>query len=131
MKSDHIDFLKKRAKAFLECAKSDFSRGNYDLVLFHIEQFIQLYLKHLILKRIGVFPKTHSLIYLIKELLRTYRIDKLEKFYHENIALLYLLEEAYITSRYLPRQYDKEIAKRILKFAEYALEVFEWVERQL
>ena len=29
-----------------------------------------------------------------------------------------LLEDAYITSRYLPREYDKELAERILKFAE-------------
>ncbi|MCS7364695.1 MAG: HEPN domain-containing protein [archaeon GB-1867-035] len=41
----HQDFLKRRALAFLESAKSDFKRGSYDLVLFHVEQFVHLYHK--------------------------------------------------------------------------------------
>ncbi len=40
--------MKKRARAFLEDAKTDYTRGYYDLVLFHVEQFLQLYLKYLI-----------------------------------------------------------------------------------
>jgi len=45
------------------------------------------------------------------------------------LEILYLLEEAYISSRYLPREYDKDIAERILKFAEKVLEVLEWLEK--
>ena len=37
--SDYYEnFLKKRAKAFLESAQHDFNREHYDLVLFHVEQ---------------------------------------------------------------------------------------------
>ena len=43
--------------------------------------------------------------------------------------MINLLEEAYITSRYLPREYDEQIARRALEFAEKALEVMEWLER--
>ncbi|MEM4528884.1 MAG: HEPN domain-containing protein, partial [Desulfurococcaceae archaeon] len=31
----------------------DFDRGDYDLVLFHIEQAIQLYAKYLLYRRLG------------------------------------------------------------------------------
>jgi len=54
---------------------------------------------------------------------------KLSEFYEKYLEVLYLLEEAYISSRYLPRQYDREIAERILKFAEKTLEVLEWLEK--
>ena len=40
-----------------------------------------------------------------------------------------LLEDAYITSRYLPREYDKEPAERILGFAERAVEVMGCLEK--
>ena len=43
--------------------------------------------------------------------------------------MINLLEEAYITSRYLPKKYDEEIARRVLEFAERALEVMEWLEK--
>lgn len=62
------DFLKRRALDFLACAESDFERGRYSLVLFHVEQFLQLYLKHLLYRKIGDFPKTHSIIRLPKDL---------------------------------------------------------------
>ncbi len=43
--------------------------------------------------------------------------------------MLYLLEEAYISPRYIPREYDKEIAKRVLDFAEKIMEVLECLEK--
>lgn len=52
--------LKKRARAFLDSAKADFERGDYDLVLFHVEQFLQLYLKYLLYLKLGDYPKTPS-----------------------------------------------------------------------
>lgn len=123
------DFLKRRAKAFLESAQADFARGSYDLVLFHVEQFLQLYLKHLLYRKIGDFPKTHSVVRLIKDVIKVYSDDRLREFYEKNLETLYLLEEAYITSRYLPREYDKDIAKRVLNFAKKVLEVLEWLEK--
>lgn len=123
------DFLKRRAKAFLESAQADFTRGSYDLVLFHVEQFLQLYLKYLLYMKIGDFPKTHSVVRLIKDVIKVYNDYRLREFYEENLETLYLLEEAYITSRYLPREYDKDIAKRVLNFAKKVLEVLEWLEK--
>ena len=129
MSQRYAEFLKRRAKAFLEDAQGDFARGNYDLVLFHVEQFLQLYFKHLIYKRIGDYPKTHSLIRLIRDVMKVYDESSLREFYDKNLETLYLLEEAYIASRYLPREYDREIAERILEFSKRALEVLEWLEK--
>ena len=125
-----MNLLKRRAKAFLESARADYARGDYDLVLFHVEQFLQLYLKYLLYRRIGDYPKTHSLIRLLRDVMRVYGDNVLREFYEENMEALYLLEEAYITSRYLPREYDREIAERILGFAKKALEVLECLERE-
>jgi len=46
--------------------------------------------------------------------MRVYGGRELKEFYKENLEILYLLEEAYIASRYLPREYDREIAGRAL-----------------
>jgi len=130
MGGDAEDFLKRRALDFLACAESDLEGGRYSLVLFHVEQFLQLYLKHLLYRKIGDFPKTHSIIRLFKDLAKVYGDSRIDEFYRENLETLYLLEEAYISSRYLPREYDREIAVRILEFSRKALKVVEWLERR-
>ena len=125
----YSEVLRRRARAFLESAKADFNRGDYDLVLFHVEQFLQLYVKYLLYQSLGDYPKTHSLTRLLKDLKKVRQEDVLKRFYDENLEMINLLEEAYITSRYLPREYDEEIARRALEFAEKALEVMEWLEK--
>ena len=114
------EILKRRALGFLKDAEADFERGEYDLVLFHVEQFLQLMVKSILYEELGSYPKIHSVTRLIKELAK---IRDLHGFYLDNIEMLNLLEEAYITSRYLPREYDREIAERALSFAKKALEV--------
>ncbi len=126
---ERADFLRARAAAFLEAARSDLSRGDYDLVLFHAEQAIQLCLKHLIFSRVGDFPKAHSLVRLIREALKLGGIPGLRELYEENLEMIYLLEEAYISSRYLPHSYGRDIAERALRFAEHALGVLGCLRR--
>jgi len=99
-------------------------------VLFHVEQFLQLYLKYLLYVKIGAYPKTYSLTYLSKEAMKAYEYEELKEFLDKNLEVLNLLENAYITSRYVPREYDRELAERILTFAGKALEVLEWVEKR-
>lgn len=122
------ELLRRRALSFLADARVDFERGDYDLALFHVEQFIQLYSKYLLYKRVGDYPKTHSIVRLIRDLARVYGDRSLDEFVEANLEGLYLLEEAYITSRYLPREYDAEIASRVLKLGEKLLEVFRCLE---
>ncbi len=120
--------MRRRAEAFFEVARGDYERGFYDLVLFHVEQFLQLYLKYLIYRRVGDFPKTHSLTRLFRDVIEVYGSDDLRGFYEGNLEMIYLLEEAYVSSRYLPREYDEVIAARALRFAERAREVFRCLE---
>jgi len=67
-----FEILKRRALAFLRDAKEDFNKEDYDLVMFHVEQFIQLYAKYLLYRKLGDFPKMHSIIKLLRDLARVY-----------------------------------------------------------
>ena len=125
---DRGSFLKRRALAFLEDARSDFMREEYDLVLFHVEQFVQLYLKHLLYLRLGDFLRTRSPSELFKLLARVYNREEVMEFYRENLEMLALLEDAYNSSRYLPRTFSREVAERALALSERLLEVFSWLE---
>jgi len=106
----------------------DFENRDYDLALFHIEQFEQLYSKYLLYKRIGDYPKTRSLLRLLSNLVRIYGDCGLREFIDKYLEGLYLLEDAYISTHYLPRAYDEYIAKRILLLADNLLEAFKCLE---
>jgi len=108
-----LEFLKKRALEMLTLAGKAFELGMYNLALFNCEQAIQFYLKYLLAKRVGEYPKTHSIDVLLSEL-REVGAEPPEL----PDMILDLLEEAYITSRYLPKNYSKETAMNILRFAE-------------
>jgi len=78
------DFLRERALKFLENGKYLFSKG-IDLSAFNIEQFCQLILKYKISELVGDYPKTHSM-----------------KKLFENISVIGNIENAYVSSKYLP-----------------------------
>lgn len=122
------ELLRRRALSFLRDAEWDFERGDYDLVLFHVEQFIHLYAKYLLYRRIGDYPKTRSTARLLGDLARVYSSEDLERFIDGNLEAIYLLEEAYISSRYLPREYDASIASRMLELSKKIMEVFKCLE---
>lgn len=130
MMDDYAGILRRRAESFLKDAVVDFERGDYDLALFHVEQFIQLSLKRLLYAKLGDYPKKRSVVRLLGEVLKLYDDEKLKTFYEENLEKLYLLEEAYVTSRYLPREYDRRIAEKMLRFAEEFREVLKCVEKR-
>ena len=123
-------FLKRRSKIFLEHAYIDFNNGNYDLALFHAEQALQLYVKYLLYKKLGEFPKTCSLTRLVKELVKVYGSLELHQLYNEYVEVFHVLEDSYIASRYLPREYDKVIAEKVFKFVEKVLEVLKCLEEK-
>ncbi len=122
-------FLKRRALAFLDTARLNLEKGYYDLVLFHVEQALQLYLKYLLYLRLGDYPKTHSLTALLRAVAKAYGDRRVEELLEKNLVALYLLEEAYIASRYLPRSYDRELAERMFRFAENILGELECLEK--
>lgn len=123
------EVLRRRAESFVRHAIEDFNHGEYDLVLFHVEQAIQLYAKYLLYRKLGDFPKIHSIVKLLKDLARVYESRELESIISSSIELLYLLEESYITSRYVPREYDQEIAAKALELVRKLQEVFKCLEK--
>jgi len=55
-----MSFLRDRAEEFLDNAKYNLGKGFYNLVMFDIEQFIQLYSRFLIYLKLGDYPKTRD-----------------------------------------------------------------------
>mgnify|MGYP000300611474 CR=1 FL=1 len=119
---EEIEILKSRALRFLSKAKSDLEEGDFDIAAFHVEQAIQLILKYELAKRIGYFPKTHSLSRLFDEL-STIKKDA-KSFYKRNLVIFKLIEDAYIASRYLPRKYEREEVESMIRLAE---KVMRWL----
>ncbi len=78
MKIDEIRKLKERSRKFKDAAEFHFSRGDYDLAAFNLEQSLQLLLKAKLLEGGVEFPKIHGLRRFF--LMLGESIDKLEKF---------------------------------------------------
>jgi HEPN domain-containing protein len=123
-----IEFLKKRSIEFYENAKSLFKEGKYNISAFNLEQSCQLFLKYLIAKKIGEWPKTHYLDELIKELAKAYKKKSIIKYFQKNEIFFENLTDAYFTSRYFPREFTKSMLeklflefKKFIKFLEKTL----------
>jgi len=110
--------LLKRSRDFLETAEYQIGRGFYDLAAFSLEQALQLFLKARLLAEGIDYPRTHSVRALLEILSEVVAEDKravirgiLEKYLME----LSVLEDAYITSRYVMRDFSLQEAEKLLK----------------
>ena len=121
-------FLKERAKEFCEEAEEAYKRKRYNLVLFFVEQALQLYIKYLIFKKIDDYPKTHSLEVLFNELEKVYGA-KVKKFTEKYGNLLKLIELSYIGARYLPVSFSEENAKESLNLVKIFLKFADEIEK--
>ncbi len=110
-----MEFLKRRAEQFEEEAREAFRKGNYNFTLLFVEQALQLYLKYMLAKEVGDFPKSHGLIRLF-EALSSVLGDRIVSFLSDNRIMLDLLTEAYVGSRYIDMEYGRETAEEALKF---------------
>ncbi|MEM2015396.1 MAG: HEPN domain-containing protein [Candidatus Methanomethylicia archaeon] len=121
MSFNEIDLLKKRAESFLKNAEYLINTMEYDLAIFNIEQYCQLILKYKLLMETGSYPRTYSLRRLIRELGKIHPeiLELLEK--EDYLHKIARLEEAYISSRYLPITYEEKDVKSLYKFV---VEVF-------
>lgn len=80
MRVEEVRGFKERADAFLDTAVYNFENGRYDLAAFNIEQAVQLYVKTRLLKLLREFPRTHSLVTLLRELSRVFKEEEVERF---------------------------------------------------
>ncbi len=108
--------LLKRSADFFKTAKYQTSQGFYDLATFSLEQALELFLKAKVLAEGIDFPRTHSirtlleiLAQLVPENKKSVVKDILEKYLLE----LGMLEDAYITSRYVMREFTEGEAKKL------------------
>ncbi|MGB9641590.1 MAG: HEPN domain-containing protein [Candidatus Ratteibacteria bacterium] len=117
--------MKERAKEFWERGFEDLDKKRLNLSAFDFEQAIQMWITYLIGKKVGDWPKTHYFSILIKELANSYDNEEITKFYNENEIFFSDLEDAYFTSRYLPKQFSENHIKNIVKNCEKFLHLLE------
>jgi len=125
MREEVAVFLDK-AKKFDSASRDFFDKGVYDLSAFHVEQAFQLYLKYILAKEIGYFPKTHSLYKLFKEISKL--DSKFWNFYEGNEIILKNVEDAYLLARYFPREYSRSEVTKMLNVLDEFKRVFgKWI----
>lgn len=122
-KQDEVNTLLERSRRFYESALFQIEKGFYDLAMFSFEQSLQLFLKAALLS-LGVdYLRTHSvrrLLELVHELTGSNDVEKLLLEYSVELALL---EDAYITSRYVPRDFRAEEVLRVKEAVDRVLRV--------
>jgi len=102
-----FEVLRKRALHMVTMAENAFENGFYDVSCFLAEQALQLYLKAMLLKLLGGYPRTHSIRRLLGELSKL--VDsRLEEFCRVNWVRLSALEDAYLMARYFVKPYYRE-----------------------
>jgi HEPN domain-containing protein len=129
VKKEEVERLLKRSRSFKDAADFHFSRGDYDLTVFSLEQSLHLFFKAKLIENGVDFPKTHSLrrLFLILGQVIDHSVD-FSEFEKSRSLEFSSLEDAYVTSRYFPREFTKGEAERLMKFY---LEVVEFVGRFL
>jgi HEPN domain-containing protein len=117
-RKEEAEHLLKRSKEFLETAEYQITRGLYGIAVFSLEQALQLFLKSKMLVAGVDYPRTHGVRTLL-EILSDVESDE-KKRSMKNVLSDYLfelgmLEDAYITSRYVMREFTREEAQRLAK----------------
>ncbi len=110
---EEYNYLLERSRKFFETAEMQFERGFHDLAVFSLEQALQLYLKACLLK-LGVdYPRTHSVRKLLELAYKLTNAEEIKRILVDYAVELGSLEDAYITSRYVAREYSEEEARRL------------------
>ncbi len=111
-------YLVERSRRFFETALMQIDRGFYDLAAFSLEQSLQLFLKACLLK-LGVdYPRTHSVRRLLEIVAEVSGASEVRELLRRFAVELGALEDAYISSRYVAREYTKEEVEKLLRVVE-------------
>ena len=117
-RKDEAEHLLKRSKEFLETAEYQISKGLYGIAVFSLEQALQLFLKSKMLAAGADYPRTHgvrSLLEILSGLESDEKKRSTEHILNHYLFELGMLEDAYITSRYVMREFTREEAQRLTK----------------
>ena len=122
---EEYEYLVERSRRFYETAALQVERGFYDLAAFSLEQSLQLHLKAFLLK-LGVdHLKVHGvrgLLELIHEITGHGGVEEVMGRFSVELGAL---EDAYITSRYIAREYRLEDVERFKKVVDEVVRVVE------
>lgn len=123
MRKEEIEKFLERSRKFKDAAEFHFSRGDYDLSAFNLEQSLQLFLKAKLLEKGLEFPKTltlRKLFLMLREILG--KPGAFKRFEAEKSLEFASLEDAHITARYFPRDFEREEVERLREFVKEAEE---------
>jgi len=119
MSLEDVEILKERAFKFLRNAETLFQNGVLDIAAFNIQQFVELYLKYRLFLLTGDYPKTHSIKRLLKEIGKSCKKEaEIKHFMEHNIDGISNIENAYITSRYIPSEFEEKEVENMLKLSK-------------
>ncbi len=108
MRREEGEFLRKRAERFLDLGGRLLDEGTLDLAAFNLHQAAELILKYALFRVVGDYPRTHSIKRLLRLLARATGEEGIMNFLRENVDRVANLENAYVTSRYLPAEFMRE-----------------------
>jgi HEPN domain-containing protein len=110
--------LLKRSRDFLETAEYQTSKGFFDLATFSLEQALQLFLEAKVLAEGVDYPRTHSvrvLLEILSDLVPKNKESTIKGILENYLLELGMLEDAYITSRYVMREFTKQEVEKLAK----------------
>ena len=110
--------LLKRSTGFLETVEYQIGRGFYDLATFSLEQALQLFLKAKVLAEGADYQRIHSvrtLLELLSDLVPKNKKSTIAGILENYLLELGMLEDAYITSMYVMREFTKQEAEKLAK----------------
>ncbi|MGD0450512.1 MAG: HEPN domain-containing protein [Candidatus Bathyarchaeia archaeon] len=108
--------LVKRSMDFLDTADYQTSKGFYDLATFSLEQALELFLKAKVLAEGVDYPRTHSvraLLEILLDLVVEKRKTIIKNVMEDYLLELGMLEDGYITSRYVMREFKKPEVEKL------------------
>ncbi len=124
VRREEYEYLMRRSREFCETAVLQIERGFYGLAALSLEQCLQLHLKARLLEAGMDYPRTHSvrrLLELLGEVLgESVRVEKVVSRFSVELAAL---EDAYITSRYVPRDFRRDEVLRLKSVVEEVMRV--------
>jgi len=125
LRMDEYAYLLKRSQEFYESAMMQFNKGFYGLAAFSLEQSLQLLLKAKLLKCGAGYPRVHGvrkLLKLLSEIIEGDGKDVLEEALRKYSLELALLEDIYITARYVPKEFTADDVRRLKKVVDEVME---------
>lgn len=127
---DEVRAFRRRSKTFLRHARESLSRKEYDFAAFAAEQAAQLALKAELLNALGEVPRTHGVRELLGILADSvpHAAKEARDFTRANRAGLKILDDAYVSARYLFSDYTKEDAKMLVDLSAAVSRLLKGVE---